>query len=203
MTNQQKVLPMGRLQGVTVDLDGASTRTNFEVMELMDENTPYPALLGIDWATNMNGVINLKKRTMIFETKALRVVIPLDLAKGSRYIEQVHNDDDEDCSYRMTAWERGWNKTLEDRRISRGDGESCINDSDEEDERWHNQLNRVNMLHCNMVTKWLYCVKAQDRELPKYDGLTMVDEFLTKFEIVVPEHQRFDTMKWTLRTMLA
>lgn len=93
---------MGRLQGVTVDLDGASTCTDFEVIELMDESTLYPALLGIDWATNMNEVINLKKQTMIFETKALRVVIPLDSTERPRYIEPVHDrerDDDVDCSY--------------------------------------------------------------------------------------------------------
>jgi len=53
---------MGRLRGVMVDLDGTSTRTNFEVIELMDECTPYPMLLGIDWAIDMNRVINLKIR---------------------------------------------------------------------------------------------------------------------------------------------
>lgn len=96
---------MGRLQGVTVGLDGTRTRTYFEFIELMDENMPYLALLGIDWVTNMNEVINLKKRTMIFETKALHVVIPLDPAKGPHYIEPMHNDDDDDCSYRMTTQE--------------------------------------------------------------------------------------------------
>jgi len=69
----------------------------------MDENKPYPALLGIYWAIEMNGVINLKKRKMIFETKVLRIVIPLDLAEGPRYLKLVHNNDEEDCSYKMTA----------------------------------------------------------------------------------------------------
>lgn len=61
MANQQKIFPMGRLQGVIVDIEGASTQTDFEVIEIVDENNPYPVLLGIDWATDMNGVINLKK----------------------------------------------------------------------------------------------------------------------------------------------
>jgi len=81
MGNQQKILPMGRLQGTMVDIEGASTRIDFEVIEIMDESKPYPALLGIDWATDMNGVINLKKRKMIFEKKSLRIVIPLDPLK--------------------------------------------------------------------------------------------------------------------------
>ena len=45
----------------------------------------------------------------------------------------------------------------------------------------------------------MYCVKAQNRELPIYDGLTEVDEFLVKFESTVPESQWFDALKWALR----
>jgi len=60
MANQQKILPMGRLQGITVDIHGTSTQMDFEVIEIMDESSLYTALLGIDWATNMNGVIDLK-----------------------------------------------------------------------------------------------------------------------------------------------
>jgi len=52
---------MGRLQGVTVDIEGVSTLTDFEVIEIVDDSNPYLALLGIDWSTDMNGVINLKK----------------------------------------------------------------------------------------------------------------------------------------------
>lgn len=73
---------------------------------------------------------------MIFGKKALCVVILLDSANGLHYIEPVHDrkhDDDVDCSYIMSSQEWGWVKTSEDRRISRGDGESCTSDSDEED----------------------------------------------------------------------
>lgn len=72
----------------------------------MDDSNPYPALLGIDWATDMNGVINLKKRKMIFEKKSQRVIIPLDPAEGSRYIEPVRDyesDDDLDYIYKITT----------------------------------------------------------------------------------------------------
>lgn len=46
---------------MTVDIEGASALANFEIVEIMDDRNPYPALLGIDWASGMNGVINLKK----------------------------------------------------------------------------------------------------------------------------------------------
>ena len=73
---------MGRLQGITVDLDGASTRTDFEVIEIVDEKIPYPTLLGIDWAIDMNGIINFKHRKMIFEKKSRHIVVPLDQTEG-------------------------------------------------------------------------------------------------------------------------
>lgn len=61
MANEQKILPMGRLQGIMVDIEGASMLVDFEVIEIVDDRNPYPVLLGINWVTYMNGVINLKK----------------------------------------------------------------------------------------------------------------------------------------------
>ena len=82
MVNQQKIFPMGILQGVTVNIEGVSTQVYFEVIEIFYGSNPYPTLLGIDWAIDMNVVINMKKRKMIFEKKSLRVVVPLDPAEG-------------------------------------------------------------------------------------------------------------------------
>ena len=48
MENQQKIIPMGRLQGVTVDIEGASALADFEVIEIVDDSNPYPMLLGND-----------------------------------------------------------------------------------------------------------------------------------------------------------
>ena len=42
---------MWRLQGITMDIEGASTLVDFEVLEIVDDNNPYPALLGIDCVT--------------------------------------------------------------------------------------------------------------------------------------------------------
>jgi len=61
MVNQQKIIPMGQLHGVTMDIEGVSALVDFEVIEIVDDRNPYPMLLGIDWAINMNGVINMKK----------------------------------------------------------------------------------------------------------------------------------------------
>ena len=84
---------MGRLQGAIVDIEGVSTEMDFELIEIVDDSNPYPALLGIHWATDMNGVINLKKRKMIFEKKSLCVVVPLDPTEGVCYIEPMRDDE--------------------------------------------------------------------------------------------------------------
>jgi hypothetical protein len=39
---------VGRLQNVEVDLVGVKIVANFQVIEIMGEKDPYPAMLGID-----------------------------------------------------------------------------------------------------------------------------------------------------------
>jgi hypothetical protein len=52
MANQQSVSPFRRLEHVPVDIDGVNTFLEFEVIEILDNNCPYPTLLGIDyWIT--------------------------------------------------------------------------------------------------------------------------------------------------------
>jgi hypothetical protein len=40
LENQHKVLPIGILKGVTIDLDGVRTMEYFEVIEIVDGMTP-------------------------------------------------------------------------------------------------------------------------------------------------------------------
>lgn len=192
MANQQKILPMGRLQGITVDLDSASTRKDFEIIEIVDKKSPYLVLLGIDWAIDMNGIINFKHRKMIFEKRSRRVVVPLDPTEGPCYMEPVGDDEQDealDCIYQIAAQRPIKGKVMEEWRISQGYTEPYTDDSEEEDEQWQNRMNEPTTLSCNMPTKSVYCIKAQDYELLVYDGLTIVNEFLEKFERTVPEYQ--------------
>jgi hypothetical protein len=85
MANQQAVSPFGRLEHVPVDIDGVRTFADFEVIEIVDDNFPYPTLLGIDWALNNSIVVDLKKRRMNFEKDGLRIIEPLDPDEGQRY----------------------------------------------------------------------------------------------------------------------
>ena len=48
LANQHRVLPIGRMKEVTIDLDGVCTKEDFEVIEIVDDTTPYPTFLGLD-----------------------------------------------------------------------------------------------------------------------------------------------------------
>ena len=64
LANQHRVLPIGRLKGVTIDLDGVHTKAYFEVIEIVDGTTPYLTLLDLDLAFDNQAIINLKTRKM-------------------------------------------------------------------------------------------------------------------------------------------
>ena len=89
MENQQKIIPLGQLSKIMVDIIGVRARAEFEVIEIVEDADPYPVFLGLDWAIDMGGIINLEKRSMVFENNGTRVIVPLDLAEGERYTEPV------------------------------------------------------------------------------------------------------------------
>jgi hypothetical protein len=93
MANQQAVSPFGRLEHVLVDIDRVRTFAYFEVIEIVDDNYPYPTLLEIDWDFNNSIVVDLKKKHMTFERDGLRVIAPLDPTEGQRYTEPIREED--------------------------------------------------------------------------------------------------------------
>lgn len=108
MENQQKIVPLGRLSGITTDIEGVHTTIDFEVIEIVDDNNPYPTLLGQGWEFSNMAIINLKKRKIIFERNIMRVIVPLDPLEGARYTEPVkeeYNEADIDNIYQIKAKE--------------------------------------------------------------------------------------------------
>ena len=74
LANQEKVLLVGWLSQVRVDIEGLRTFVNFEFINIVDDTNPYPALLGIDWAIDNQTIINFKKRILSFKDNEMRVV---------------------------------------------------------------------------------------------------------------------------------
>ena len=105
MSNQQNIIPLGRLSKVVVNIEGLKVLADFEVIQIIDDTDPYPALLGLDWAIDMDGVINMKIRRMEFESNGVRVIIPLDPTKGQRYTKPLCTEDKIDQIYRITLGE--------------------------------------------------------------------------------------------------
>ena len=110
----------------------------------------------------MDGVINLKNRTMSFERKSLQVIVPLDPVEGAHYTEPIHDyeesDDDLDQIYKIIARYQDWVNPTTDGRIAWDCEISYTSDSDEELEHWQNHFHEVSTLHCNMMTKSMCCV---------------------------------------------
>jgi hypothetical protein len=67
LANQHKIVLIGRLTGVPVNIDGVHSVEDFEVIEIVDDSQPYPALMGLEWDFDNQAIINLKRREMIFE----------------------------------------------------------------------------------------------------------------------------------------
>ena len=81
------MVPIGRLKGILVDIDGAYTMEDFEVIDILDNISPYLALLGLDWDFDNQAIINIKTRKMIFKLGKNIFIAPLYPSKGGRYVE--------------------------------------------------------------------------------------------------------------------
>ena len=92
LANQAKVLPIGRLSQVPIDIEGLCTFAYFEVINIVDDTNPYPALLGIDWEIDNQTIINFKKRILSFEDDEMRVVYPIDPLEAQRYVKPFYSE---------------------------------------------------------------------------------------------------------------
>lgn len=123
---------MGRLIRVVADIAGVKVLADFEVIRIVDDVDPYPTLLGLDWAIDMGGIINIKRRSMIFENGGTRVIVPLDLAEGERYTKSIREEEDTDHIYKLTAQDDDWINPMTDGMICWEKYSECLFDSDEE-----------------------------------------------------------------------
>ena len=175
LANQQKIVPLGRLLSVPIDLDGVSTLADFEVIEIIDDSNPYPALLGIEWAMANAAIINLKRRQMTFEGNGLRVIIPLDPSQGERYTEPLRDEGEQDTLdhiYNITAKDADYVEPDADGVMDWQCDSSCMSDSDDGLENWQNRLYELHGHRCARITKSLRCLSSQTRTLTASDGST-------------------------------
>ena len=141
LSNEVKVLPIGRLTQVQVDIEGSHTFADFKVINIGDDTNPYLVLIGIDWAIGNQTIINFKRRTLSFEDDEMRVFVPLDPLEGQRYVEPVFNEVQGghlDNIYNVTALEEDYINLTADGNLSWRCMSSCTSDSGEALENWQN-----------------------------------------------------------------
>jgi hypothetical protein len=49
LENQHKIIPTERLVGVPINIDGVHNVFKYEVIDIMENNQPYLALIELDW----------------------------------------------------------------------------------------------------------------------------------------------------------
>jgi hypothetical protein len=116
--------------GSIVDLDGVRTKEDFEVIEIVDGTTPYPTLLGLDWAFDNQAIINLKTRKMKFESGEYRVIVPLDPLEGERFVEPTCLDLEEISQlYRTNVHDEDYINLARDEILNWRSITSCVTES--------------------------------------------------------------------------
>jgi hypothetical protein len=138
-SNQRRVVSIGRLKGIPVNLDGVHTMDYFEVIDIVDNTSPYPTLLGLDWAFDNHAIINLNTRKMIFEYGEYRFIAPLDPSEGGGYVEPTtYNILTEDVNqlYKTTACKEDYINPTVDGMLSWKSISSCALDFDTRLENW-------------------------------------------------------------------
>jgi hypothetical protein len=93
LENQHKIVPIGWLLGVLVNINGVHNVAHLEVIKIVDDSQPYPKLMGIEWAFENQTIINLKKREIIFEVGDLHGITPLDPTEGKSYIKPAKGNE--------------------------------------------------------------------------------------------------------------
>ena len=118
---------------------------------------------------------------MTFENRDIEVIAPMDPTKARRYVEPVRDEvvkgwdhvDNilEDYIYSTVDVELGWCNS-----------NSTFFDSDDALENWKNRMNEVSLRKCGLITQSLCRVTIETIELPIYEGILDLSEFLLEFE---------------------
>jgi hypothetical protein len=191
LANQHRVLPIGRLKGVTVDLDGVCTKVDFEVIKIVDGTTPYPTLFGLYWAFDNQTIINLKTRKMTFESRYYRAIAPLDPSEGERFVKPTCLDLEEIGQlYRTTVHEEDYINPTADGVLSWCNITSCATDSDTGLENWQQRLHEVSTRRCAIIDCVVWWISIEFKGPPSFHRLNDLETFVAQYEDEALENQR-------------
>ena len=84
----------------------------------------------------MGGIMNVKKRSMVFENNGTRVIVPLDPKEGERYTKPTHGEEEVDHIYKFTTQDEYWINPMVEEVLCWEEDSECFSDSNEEMENW-------------------------------------------------------------------
>ena len=84
-----------------MEAEGLRKNVEFKFIEIVNDTNPYLALLGIDREIDNQTIIKFKKMILYFEDSDIRVVAPIDLLEGHRYIKTVHREGKDNYIYQI------------------------------------------------------------------------------------------------------
>ena len=123
---------------------------------------------------------------MSFENRDIWMIALMDPNEGRRYFEPVKEEV-------VGGWDHAYNIS-EDYIQPTIDGElgwwsssSIYSDSDDALENCQNQMHEVSIQKCGLITQSLCRVATYIVELPTYEGLPKLYEFLVEFKYKVSE----------------
>ena len=184
-----------------LDIDGVQSLADFEVLEIIDDSNSYPALLGIDWDFDNLAVINLKKKHVTFEGHNIKVIAPLDPSMGPHYTEPIRVEEEVkeiDDFYKMTTTKDDYINPTADCTLSWRYASSCTSNSETGFENWKNRIQEILGRRCEHLMKSLRQIGTEVCEVPTFNGLFDIQEFLQDYEAQIPLSQRLKTLNVAL-----
>ena len=172
-----------------VEVEGMRAYVYFNVINIVDEGSSYPTLLWIKWDKDSLEVINFNKHVLNFENHDIRVIALMDPIEGKRYIEPVKDE-------ALKGWDHAYNISKDyiqptvDDKLGWRSSRFASSDSDDALENWKNLMHEVSIRKCGLITRSLCRVTIEIVELPTYEGLPELFEFLVEFEDKVLGPQR-------------
>ena len=148
LANQLKVLPIGQLAQVPIEIEGLRTYAYFEVIDIVNDTNPYPTLLGIDWVIYNQTIINFKKIILSFEDSEIRVVAPINPLEGQRYVDPVNSEGQVnylDQLYNIMSLRDDYINPIMDGNLKWRSVIFCTSSLDDALENQQNQLHEVSM----------------------------------------------------------
>ena len=126
---------------------------------------------------NLN-VVDLNKRKLTFEGDGLRVISPLDLDEGRRYIEPIK---EEDCAYeleniyKLTARQQDYINPTTNENLSWRSESTCSSYLEEALENCKNKMYEFSMWRCARLTREVRWIGTEVSNFPTFDGLNYLE----------------------------